>query len=174
MAIADDRLRSLWTSRKRQPPFIEIDEMAFAAWIDSGCPENEAMEALLSEDPLARESLSHIRLHTSNQVEDASSELIESLRSAVSPHLSPVSTARSGRSVIGSIGIQTAAAVAAIVVAALGFTFGQTAAPATNEAASNFAAAVTFDLLESELNDLESIVLATATTTLELGKDARQ
>ena len=49
---------------------------------------------------------------------------------------------------------------AAIVVAALGFIFGQTAAPATNEATNNFIAAVTFDLLETDSNDLESIILA--------------
>ena len=59
------------------------------------------------------------------------------------------------------------AAAAAIVVAALGFSFGQSAAPATNEATNNFVAAVTFELLGTDSNDLESVLLATGLTVSE-------
>ena len=167
MAYGDDRLRSLWTNRKRQPSHRKIDEMTLAAWIDADCPEDETMETLLADDPEARELLSAIQLEADDEVASASPQLLDALRCSIAAHLLDACKPPASRSIIGSIGLTTAAAAAAIIVAALGFTFGQTAAPATNEATNNFIAAVTFDLLEADSSDLESIILATGLNVSE-------
>ena len=126
MAYEDDRLRSIWTNRKRQPSRRTIDEMTLAAWIHAGCPEDEAMETLLADDSQAREMLSSIQLETSIEQASATPELLEMLRCSITAHLSDARDASVNRSIIGSIGLTTAAAAAAIIVAALGFISGQT------------------------------------------------
>ncbi|MBG83361.1 MAG: hypothetical protein CMJ40_02310 [Phycisphaerae bacterium] len=174
MGHGDDRLGAIWSRRKRQPSHPSLDEMMLASWIDAGCPEDEVIETLLSDDPRARAMLSSIRLAEPVEQTTPAPELLETLRSSIMEHLSDVRDTPQPRTVIGSIGLTTSAAAAAIVVAALGFIFGQAAAPATNEATNNFVAAVTFDLLEADSSELESIILATGLTPSESRKGDEQ
>lgn len=174
MADADDSLKALWANRRQRSHLVKIDEMTLAAWFDAGCPEDDALEGLLSEDPAARELLSFLRDETPIEQMNVSSKTLKSLHASTLEHLRNTRTDRGRRYVIGSIGLQATAAAAAIVVAAIGFTFGQSAAPATNEATNNFIAAVTFDLLDTDSQDLESIILATLSGTREWSKDEQQ
>lgn len=167
MADLDDRLKALWVGRKREDPLFDIDEMGLAAWFDAGCPENEAIDSWLSNDPASRETLYFLLEEARSTRPQPSAETIESLQGSILGHLRESSAGRRRRPVLASIGLQSMAAAAAIVVAALGFSFGQSAAPATNEATNNFVAAVTFELLGTDSNDLESVLLATGLTVSE-------
>ena len=174
MANEDDRLRSIWISRKRADSSRLIDEMTLAAWIDAGCPQDDEMEAWLAEDPRSREMLSFMRLQPPLDQAGCSPELLESLHGSIMEHIKKASETPVRRTVIGSIGVTSAAAAAAILVAALGFIFGQTAAPAANEATNDFVKAVTFDLLDGDSGDLDSIILATVLIAPDSTKGGEQ
>ncbi|MEE2907540.1 MAG: hypothetical protein VX527_06860 [Planctomycetota bacterium] len=162
MTYEEDKLKSIWLARQQDPAFELVDENAVAAWLDDGCPENEAVESSLASNRPLREAVSAIRLdgnQAANEFvpEGTRQHLLAHVLEAFQPKL-----ANSERSpVIGSIGLRMAAAAAAIVVAALGFSFGRVAAPATNQATNDFVAVVTFDML-TEDDNLDSILMGTA------------
>lgn len=162
MPYEDDTLKSAWLGRKQGSSTTSVDENAVAAWLERDCPEDEAVESALADNPTAREAVSSLRLEgTQSLAEPVPTATQRRLLAGVLDVFQPGIT-RSDRSpVIGSIGMRAAAAAAAIAVAALGFGFGRVAAPATNQATNDFVTVVTFDML-TEDDYLDSILIGTA------------
>ncbi|MCH2132487.1 MAG: zf-HC2 domain-containing protein [Phycisphaerales bacterium] len=163
MATNDDTLKALWLARNRDASSPVLDEQAVAAWLDGTLPEAEAerVEAALADSRSARELIADLRLRGLPSAETVPADLHDRLVATV---LDRVRTRPARPSVLARIGMQTAAAAAAIAIAALGFIFGRVAAPATNEAATDFVAVVTFDVLADDDN-MESVLLSTGLVT---------
>ena len=159
MTEHDAKLKALWLTRNRDASLPMVDEAALAAWLDGNLTGTEAeqVEAFLAESSEARAAVSALRLEGQPTPETASPELQTQLLETV---LDRIENRRAQPAVIGRIGMQAAAAAAAIAVAALGFIFGRVAAPATNEAATDFVSVVTFDVLTDDDN-MESFLLTT-------------
>ena len=103
MADLDDRLKALWVGRKREDPLFDIDEMGLAAWFDAGCPENEAIDSWLSNDPASRETLDFLLEEARSTRPQPSAETIESLQGSILGHLRESSAGRRRRPVLASI-----------------------------------------------------------------------
>ncbi|MDG2423839.1 MAG: hypothetical protein P8M22_07660 [Phycisphaerales bacterium] len=158
----DDRLKSAWQNRQKGTSSVTGDVTEVAAWLDQGCPESDSIDLMLAENRSLREAVGAIRL----EQPDASTQFVskdthDRLLAAVLETLPSHAAARARPPVIGSIGLRITAAAAAIVVAALGFNFGRVAAPATNQATSDFVTVVTFDMLSDDDN-LNSILMTSS------------
>ena len=163
----DDRLRSTWRNRQQSTSTIPEDVTEVAAWLDQGCPESDSIDLMLAENRSLREAVAAIRLDEPEiATQFVSTEVRERLLATVLEALPACDAARSRPWVIGSIGLRITAAAAAVIVAALGFNFGRVAAPATNQATSDFVTVVTFDML-AEDDNLNSI-LATSAVAVDL------
>ena len=137
------------------------DVMAIAAWFDQGCPEDEQIDEMLAQNASLRNALSAMRLEKpdgSRQFisEDTRERLLATIVSAISSE----APEQQRPSVLASIGLRLGAVAAALAVAAVGFSFGRVAAPATNQATNDFVAVVTFDMLNDD--DNISFILSTS------------
>lgn len=161
MPYEDDILKSAWLGRKQGSS--TVDENAVAAWLERDCPQDEAVESALADNPTAREAVSSLRLEGTQPLlaEPVPAATQQRLLAGVMDVFQPGITHPDRSPVIGSVGMRMAAAAAAIAVAALGFSFGRVAAPATNQATNDFVTVVTFDML-TEDDHLDSILMGTA------------
>ena len=167
----EDSLKSMWQEQPGSPPRAPEDLMAMAAWLEAGCPQDDHIDALLAGDRSLRHAISDIRLKSPESSDHTISETSRSeLLASVLDALSDQPNSRHQRNVIGSIGFRLAAMAAAVAVAAIGFSFGRTAAPATNQAAGDFVTVVTFDMLVDD-EPLNLILTTSALTNTNMGMD---
>ncbi|MCH2149898.1 MAG: hypothetical protein MK095_10750 [Phycisphaerales bacterium] len=167
MTSGDANLRALWLARnKTQSSSHKVDESTLAQWLDGTLDEDltERVEEALADSREGRDLILDAR--RSLQPETPSAELQRRLQALVAEEFKPSRRP----TVLWKFSLQASAAAAAVAISALGFAFGRSAAPATNQATSDFVSVVTFDVL-SDQDQFDSLL---SITGLSIAIDADQ